>query len=341
MPPDVLLPAAGRALVPAGPGARNRRFVLRHRLFSSFGPAFFRMSEVERSAVLVIPMDEQEAVLPLQGLIREFQISGAGEDGAMLGMVEPSLKFVTGLRVGDWLPPEILTGEASWVVDEAFQDRALARLNLFLLAWMSGGASSVAREVLSSVGRAPMSAAGIEAGLRLMASKVGGITRDDALSRIRQAANEFAYMESLRDGLLRGAARMLMVLDRMVHTFRGDNTHRELLAQVRRLASLGVTDLQARFDLADAAVADIEEVVVDLDGVVATLRLHRDALYVRGRAWEPYIAEWGTMEVRHTAKTWQLVHETYRFLAPRFMTVVEWRAAPDPGVAAARPGMDW
>ena len=259
----------------------------------------------------------------------------------MLGMVGPAREFVSGLRVGDWLPTEILTGEASWVVDEGFQERALARLNLFLLAWMSGGASSVAREVLSSVGRAPMSTAGIEAGLRLMASKVGGITRDDALSRIRQAADEFAHIESLRDCLLRGAARMLMMLDRMVHTFRGDTTHRELLTQVRRLASLGMADLQARFDLADAAVADIEVVVVDPDGVTAALRLHRDGLYVRSRAWEPYIAEWGTLEVRHTAKTWQLVHETYRFLAPRFMTVVEWRSAPNPNAMIARPGMDW
>ena len=112
--PDMPPARSGRALIPSGPGARNRRFVLRHSVFSSFGLSFFRMSEVEHSPVLVIPMDDQEAVLPLHGLMREFRIASTDDDGVMLGMVGPSLEFVTGLRVGDWLPPEILTGEASW-----------------------------------------------------------------------------------------------------------------------------------------------------------------------------------------------------------------------------------
>ncbi len=335
--------AAGRALVPAGPGARNRRLILQHPVFNSFEASFFRICEAEGKAILVIPLGDQEASLSLDGMRREFRIPRDSEDGVMLGLVARGLEFVTGLRVGDWLPTEILTGEASWTADEAFQERAWARLNLFLLAWMADGASSAAREVLSRVGQAPVSTESLEAGLRLMASKVGSITAGDAMARIRQVADEFAYIESLRDWLLRGAARMATVLNRVAHTFRGDSTHKEILAQVRRLASIGVSDLQARFDQADSAVADIEKVVVDPDGVEAALRRHRDALHVRWRAWEPFIVEWGTIEIRQNAKLWQLVHETYRFLAPRFMTIVEWRSVPDGGQAARlrQPGMDW
>lgn len=335
--------STSRALVAVSSRARSGRLILRHPVFSSFKSAFFRISEAERKPVLVIPMDDREASLLVDSMMREFCISRSDEDGIMLGLVGCALEFVTGLRVGDWLPSEILTGEASWAADEIFQERALARLNLCLLAWMAGGTSSVAREVLSHVGQAAMSAEGLTAGLQLMVSKVGGITLDEALIRLRQVADEFAYVESLRDRLLHGAVRMVMVLDRLARTFRGDATHRELLGQIRRLASIGVADLQARFDQADLAVADVEKVVVDPGEVVLALRSHRDGLYVRCRAWDPYIVEWDTIQVGQNARTWQLAHETYRFLAPRFMTIVEWRSVREPLAVAGegRSRMAW
>lgn len=333
----------GRALVAVSSGAQSGRLILRHPVFSSFESAFFRISEAERKPVLVIPMDDREASLLVDSMMREFCISKSDEDGIMLGMVGCALEFVTGLRVGDWLPLEILTREASWVPDAIFQERALARLNLCLLAWVAGGTSSVAREVLSHVGQAAMRAEGLTTGLQLMVSRVGGITLDEALVRLRRVADEFAYVEALRDRLLRGAVRMAMVLDRLARTFRGDATHRELLGQVRRLASIGVADLQARFDQADLAVADLEKVVADPGGVVLALRSHRDALYVRCRAWDPYIVEWDMIQVGQNVRTWQLAHETYRFLAPRFMTIVEWRSVRNPFAVAGegRSGMAW
>ena len=334
---------AGRALVSTGRGARSCRLILHHPVFSSFASPFFRMSDFERKPVLVIPLDDREASLSVTGMMREFRITGSDKDGIMLAMVGEALDFVTGLRIGDWLPTEILTGEASWVADETFQERALVRLNLYLLAWMSSGTSSVARDVLCRVGQVEMSAEDLTAGLRLMASKLGGITPDEALARIRRVAIEFAYVEALRDGLLRGAARMVTTLDRLLRALHGDTARKDLLAQVRRLAVVGVADLQGRFDKADCTVADIEEVVMNPDAVISTLRWHRDSLYVRCRAWDRYVVEWGTLEMRPNARTWQLVYETYCFLAPRFMTIVEWRSVPDlsAGRNAGRSGMAW
>ncbi len=334
---------AGRALVSTGRGARSCRLILHHPVFSSFASPFFRVSDVERKPVLVIPMDDREASLSITGMMREFRITSSDKDGIMLAMVGEALDFVTGLRIGDWLPTEILTGEASWVADEAFQERALVRLNLYLLAWMSSGTSLVARDALCRVGQVEMSAEDLTTGLRLVTSKLGGITPDEALTRIRQVANEFAYIEALRDGLLRGAARMVTTLDRLVRTLHGDTARKDLLAQVRRLAAVGVADLQGRFDTADRTVADIEEVVTSPDAVIRTLRWHRDSLYVRCRAWDRYVVEWGTLEMKPNARTWQLIHETYCFLAPRFMTIVEWRSVPDPstGPSADRSGMAW
>ena len=64
---------------------------------------------------------------------------------------------------------------------------------------------------------------------------------------------------------------------------------------------------------------------------------------MRNRAWQPYTTEWATIEAGHNPRTWHLAYDTYRFLAPRFMTTVEWRAAPTPGGTGGptRVGMVW
>jgi hypothetical protein len=316
--------------------------VLQHPVFSSFGDALFRLSDYGRKPALIVDMHDREASLPIDGLMREFRIDPVSDDGAMLGLISRALVFVTGLRMGEWLPAEVLTGEASWALDDAYRERSLGRFNLCLLAWMLDGASSVDRVSISQAGMRPMSAESLASGLRLMATKVGEVTPDEALLRIRRVAEEFAYIESLRDRLLRGAGRMLSALDRLSRTFRGDVTHKELLSQVRRLGAIGLADLQARFDRVDAEVSDIERVVVDSARLVELVRRHRDDLYVRCRAWDPFLSEWGVAEVGPSTRTWHLAHDIYRFLAPRFMTVVEWQSVPDFGDrGGAGSGMAW
>lgn len=104
---------AGRTLATA---LQAPRLVLRHPVFRTFDDPFFRMPEVERKPVLVIRLDDRQASLPVSALMREFSIGPGDEDGVMLAMVTRALEFVTGLRIGDRLPSEILTGEASWAM---------------------------------------------------------------------------------------------------------------------------------------------------------------------------------------------------------------------------------
>lgn len=321
--------------------AATPRLVLRHPAFAAFDSPFFRISEVERRPVLVIRLDERDASLPLAGVMREFGIAAHDPDGVMLGLVARGLEFLSGLRIGDRLPSEILTGEASWTPDAAYQDRAAARLHLQLLAWSFGQAGAPPREAQARAAQLPMSPGNLADALRRLALRLGDVTADDTLDRIRRVAAEFAHVDALRDQLLRGAQRLGVALGRLVRGFRGDSTHKELLMQVRRLAGIGIAGLQARFAAADAAVADIPALAGQPEQVVAALRQHRDGLYVRYRAWEPYTTEWATIEAGHNARTWHLVYETYRFLAPRFMTTVEWRAAPPAAAGGARAGMIW
>ena len=322
---------------------REPRVVLRHPAFRQFIDPVFRISETERKPVLVIQMDGNDASLSLTGLMHEFRISPTDADGIMLRLVARALEFVTSLRIGDPLPPEVLSGRASWAADQVSFDRAIVRLNMQLLFWMYGRTDAATRAQLSNANGSILNGETLAFGMRRLAAQIGTITPGDVLARIQRTANELAHIEALRDRLLRGAERLSAELGRFAREFSGDQTHKELLSQVRRLAATGVADLKARFDAADLAVTDIARVVGHTDETIAEIRRHRDDLYVRCRVWEPVTTEWSTIEAGQIARTWQLVHETYRFLAPRFISTVEWVGSPDQVVAARqpRPGMVW
>ena len=73
---------------------------------------------------MVVKLGERDAAIPLRSLQREFGIPDDSDDGRMLGLIAQSLDFVTGVQIGDALPTEVLTGQASWEPDAcAFADR--------------------------------------------------------------------------------------------------------------------------------------------------------------------------------------------------------------------------
>lgn len=83
-------------------------------VFTAFGPAVFRRAESDGVPAMVVPLGETLAVLPLAAVRRAFGIAEASPDGRMLALIAASLDFVAGLRLGDRLPPEVLTGRPGW-----------------------------------------------------------------------------------------------------------------------------------------------------------------------------------------------------------------------------------
>ncbi len=59
-----------------------------HKFFSSVIAPYFRLSEQEDEAVMVIKLSDEEAVLPLEGIRREFDFHEESIDGKMLCLVE-------------------------------------------------------------------------------------------------------------------------------------------------------------------------------------------------------------------------------------------------------------
>jgi hypothetical protein len=90
---------------------------LRHPVFATFHNPLFRRAEGDNAAVMVIELGDKDAAIPLTLIQLAFGISAESNDGVMLRLITQSLDFVSCLRIGDPLPAEIVTGQASWQPD--------------------------------------------------------------------------------------------------------------------------------------------------------------------------------------------------------------------------------
>src|ERR1700710_840024 len=97
---------------------------LSHAGFRMLGEPVFRLSEGTRIPSMVVRLEGQEAVLPLQSVAREFKVDAESADGKMLILIEQALEFVVTLKLGDKLPTELNGGDASW--EPTVQDRRTA-----------------------------------------------------------------------------------------------------------------------------------------------------------------------------------------------------------------------
>lgn len=119
-----------------------------HRAFTMFGDPLFRRAESDGAPVMVVHLGEKEAAIPLVALKREFGIEDASDDGRMLDLVVQALDFIAGLRIGDPLPPEVLSGQASWEPDAVHLRIANARLQWQLVTWLNSGTGEALRDRL-------------------------------------------------------------------------------------------------------------------------------------------------------------------------------------------------
>ena len=112
---------------------------LAHRVFASFGEPLFRRSETDGTPVMVVKLGDKEAAIPLRSLQRECSIPDESDDGRMLGLIAQSLDFIAVLHLGDALPAEVLSGQASWEPEALHLQIANARLQWQLVVWLNSG----------------------------------------------------------------------------------------------------------------------------------------------------------------------------------------------------------
>jgi hypothetical protein len=307
---------------------------LTHGVFTSFGEPLFRRTETDGTPAMVVKLGEKEAAIPLRSLQREFGIPDASDDGQMLGLIAQSLDFIACLRIGDALPAEVLSGQASWEPDALHLRIANARLQWQLVAWLNSGTGGDSPNLdagaLLQVADDPARRQQVQEAFAKAAETLGLPSREAVIQLVEELAHELAYIEAQRDRLLRRVKEMAEKLNRMAQTYRGDGAHLETLTQVRRLTGVALSQISHRFDELDAQTGEVMAALRNADSQRTFIRSNRDWLYRTQRAWQTLLVEWDVAGIGFDEGILLLLNRSYQFLAPRYMPVTEWTSLSRP-----------
>jgi hypothetical protein len=252
----------------------------------------------------------------------------------MLELIAQSLDFVACLRPGDALPAEVLSGAASWEPDEMHLKIANARLQWQLVTWLNSGTGAEEQaldaESILQVADDPGRKAQVQQAFAKAAQTLGLATREDVIRQVEDLAQELAYIEALRDRLLRRVKSMAEKLSRMAQNYHGDGPHLETLTQVRRLTGIALKLIARRFEELDAQTGEVMAALRNAESQRAFIRSNRDWLYRTQRAWQSLLLEWDVAGTSFDEGMMLLLGRSYQFLAPRFMPVTEWTAVLRP-----------
>lgn len=305
---------------------------LSHRLFTQLGEPIFRRAATDATPVMAVRLGERDAAIPLRSLQKECGIRDDSPDGRMLQLIAESLDFVTGLRLGDTLPTEVLTGEASWEPEPAHLKLAATRLHMQLVEWLgsrSGPGSASEKPALDAralVGSEanPALRQQVQTAFDQAALALGLRDASEVVTLVENLARELAYIEALRDRLLRPVQDVAMKLRASDARARGSPERQETLTQVRRLAGRALKQIGGRFDELDAQTGEVMHALRNAESQRAFIRSSRDWLYRSQLAWDPLLRAWDKTPGIHHIAFPALLNRSYLFLAPRFMAVTEW-----------------
>lgn len=310
--------------MPLAAGSARVRF--EHRLFTKFSDAMFRRTETDGVPALAFSLDDRgstiEATIRIDALMHE--LPAGHTDRAMLAKVMEALEFVAALRIGDPLPAEVLTGDASWEPDREHFGVARSRVRIQLVSWADGSEIvETDTERLLQIGEDPTMLTRFAEAVAKAAVAIG-VTEEDIRERAEILVAEIAFVEALREWLLGGQRMIAAKISAMASRYRGDRAHMETLTQVHRLAETAVARTRERLELIDAQTGEILNALRNLDATRGYLRTNRDHLYRVWRAWRSYVEDWKEASGALSEGAWLRMRGTYRFLAPRYMAVKEW-----------------
>ncbi|CAA7611694.1 hypothetical protein [Magnetospirillum sp. UT-4] len=296
-----------------------------HKFFQSFEDLYFRLTDVGE-AVAVVKLADNEAILGFDGIKREFGLTAETADGRMLDKVAEGLAFVRGLRIGDELPKEILTREASWEPTERHRRIAHQRLTMQLVTWLTGNEHIfTSPEELMQVAEDPQVKKNISLAFSEAAEELGlgRDNREEVVKYIEALAKELAYIEAERDLFAE-----VKKVDEKVQGFRrlysSDRGMIETTDQVARLSQRALKVFQDYFDQVDAQTGEILAMLKNIDNQVDYIRSVRDELFRRLLPWEDIVRVWKSIFVVRSDDNILRIRDLYQFLAPRFMQVNDW-----------------
>lgn len=299
-----------------------------HRFFGSFPDACFRFDEGERVPVFTFGLGQQQVALPFAGIKREFSIREYSHDAVMLNTVERGLRFVSLLCAGDPIPPEVLTGDASWEPGEGHRTGARNRLGAHLVGWHTGQSiphgDPVALEKFTVHNVSDVSVAEALQGMAVVLGQEGD--PDGMIAEVMSAAvSELSYIEALRERY-RAVCRVADRLQKLRREFAHHTSVMDDVEPVARLITVPIRALGLSLTEVDARLASIMSLFCDFDFHRTAIRDIRDDMYSRLSPWEEITAAWGQLSgnITDPYSVTPLLRDLYRFLAPRFMPADTW-----------------
>lgn len=317
-------PASQSKTEQAKPKALPDTVALEHVFFRKVDDLYFRLEQNTNQPLAVVTLGDEKLSLPLSGIMREFHIDPNSPDGVMLSLLSKGLKFVKGLRIGDPVPREVTDGEASWTPKEKHRQIAYHRLAMQVLGWLSGDEHVISNpDELLQVAGDPTFRKRVNDAFGEAARALGLPSKEEVTVKIQDLSTELAYIEALRDEF-HAMQRMQRKTEVLRRLYRDEHSQLETANSLIRLVVLAVKEFEEKFETVDAQTGEIMSALKNLDTVKSYLRQHRNDIRVRMVAWDDLIAKWQDHPMKPGGPTEDLMRETYRFLAPRFMPVDEW-----------------
>jgi hypothetical protein len=306
--------------------AGNEEFRFEHKLFSVNSCVFRRSGGV---VSLYMPLGNVMVAVPVDKIVRTFDIPADSNDAALLSRVAAALKFVQEVRPGDSIPSEIITGRASWMVDPKFLAAAKAKISLQLVAWLSGNHvdNLDINEFIVLAERTDMREK-VQEAFSSIAEKLGfdGDHKQEVIELVDRFAIELSYIEALRDRF-NELRHLLAKLKTLSAFYRRDRNTIETIARCSTLMAKPAQRVLDKFTAFDANVGEILNTLQRFEAQVVYVRDTRDELRENYLYWEEMIRLWENLKPITGSEVESAVRETYRFAARNFSSGVAWSGA--------------
>ena len=300
---------------------------LKHGFFTAIEKPYFRTLEDTGKPVMIMTLEEQgEVSLPLDGIRRELKLAADDPDAEMLAIIKRGLQYVQELRIGDPVPSELTTGQASWKITAEHRSIAHNRITMQLVSWMSGEETLITDpSELAQVADDPKTKEKINDAFSEAAKALGlpADERDKVVSLIANLAEELAYIEALRDKF----HEILLTHKKIVELeqkYKSVQSVRDDILSIRRLFKIAIDGFVDTFDQLDAQTGEILAALVNIARVTKFIRENRDDLHRRLWAWDPVLHRWSDIPAQRSTKAEKALGDLYHFLAKRFLPRNEW-----------------
>ncbi|MBL6933471.1 MAG: hypothetical protein ISR45_11020, partial [Rhodospirillales bacterium] len=283
----------------------------KHGFFHSVAGTFFKQLDDTGDAVMIMPLEGGDVSLKLGGIKHELDLKPGDHDAKVLDIISEALNYVRGIKEGEPVPSELLTGHASWEVSKRDRETAHNRVTMQLVSWMSGDEvlvtepDQLAQIVEDPVTRTKINEAFLEAAESL---GLGKDRREDVISLVGNLAEELAYIETLRQKFHK-VETIHKIVSELEQKYKAEQSVMEVIVPVMRLFKIALDGLHESFDEIDAQTGEILSVLKNIAAQTKFIRQARDDLHRRLWAWESQIEEWGATMVKRSQHNEYLLDE--------------------------------